>query len=224
MEEIYDGEYISIFARKINNNCIQLIGWTAYGSVLYSTSLTKLNNNWTLSVPWAKKLNDGQENKYNHPNYNSYGSGLYKISVDELGHVSKADSVTKQDIINLGIAEDNNITIEFGQVTAWGNTVIDDSYCVKYGKVAIVHCSGTYGNDQDIPKDTSLFSLPWAINRESDYHLRGELTFRVKKELSDVYEKKIVDGYYIHQYKVIGSNESISNYKEFTFRMIYITN
>ena len=42
-------------------------------------------------------------NKYIHPSYNAYTSGLYKITVDEFGHVSSVVAVTKDDIISLGI-------------------------------------------------------------------------------------------------------------------------
>jgi hypothetical protein len=42
-------------------------------------------------------------NKYVHPSYNAYTSGLYKITVDEFGHVSSVVAVTKEDIVGLGI-------------------------------------------------------------------------------------------------------------------------
>lgn len=42
-------------------------------------------------------------NKYTHPSYNAYTSGLYKITVDEFGHVSSVVAVTKDDIVGLGI-------------------------------------------------------------------------------------------------------------------------
>lgn len=44
-----------------------------------------------------------------HPTYSSFGSGLYKITVDSLGHVSATTAVTKSDITALGIpASDTN--------------------------------------------------------------------------------------------------------------------
>lgn len=42
-------------------------------------------------------------NKYIHPTYTSKASGLYKITVNSLGHVSAASTVTKDDITGLGI-------------------------------------------------------------------------------------------------------------------------
>ena len=50
-------------------------------------------------------------NKYTHPSYTAKGSGLYKITVDGLGHVSAATAVTKSDITALGIpGSDTNTT------------------------------------------------------------------------------------------------------------------
>lgn len=40
---------------------------------------------------------------YSHPTYNSHSSGLYKISTNNLGHVTGASAVTKSDITALGI-------------------------------------------------------------------------------------------------------------------------
>ena len=50
-------------------------------------------------------------NKYTHPSYTAKSSGLYKITVDALGHVSAVASVTKADITALGIpGSDTNTT------------------------------------------------------------------------------------------------------------------
>ena len=42
-------------------------------------------------------------NKYVHPTHSAHESGLYKITVDTFGHVSAADSVSKDDLVALGI-------------------------------------------------------------------------------------------------------------------------
>lgn len=44
---------------------------------------------------------------YEHPDHTKYGTGLYKVSVDEEGHVDSATLVTKTDIVNLGIPSEN---------------------------------------------------------------------------------------------------------------------
>lgn len=50
-------------------------------------------------------------NKYTHPSYTSRTSGLYKITVDSLGHVSAVTAVSKSDITALGIpGQDTNTT------------------------------------------------------------------------------------------------------------------
>lgn len=51
------------------------------------------------------KLNDIAEkaNLYIHPGHTAYAEGLYKVTVDALGHVTKAVGVTKADITGLGI-------------------------------------------------------------------------------------------------------------------------
>lgn len=50
-------------------------------------------------------------NKYTHPSYTTRTSGLYKITVDGMGHVSAATAVTKADITALGIpGSDTNTT------------------------------------------------------------------------------------------------------------------
>lgn len=47
-------------------------------------------------------IEDGANN-YTHPTYEAKASGLYKITVDDLGHVKAATDVVKADITSLGI-------------------------------------------------------------------------------------------------------------------------
>lgn len=42
-------------------------------------------------------------NKYIHPSYTAKSNGLYKVTVDNTGHVSGASAVAKSDITGLGI-------------------------------------------------------------------------------------------------------------------------
>lgn len=44
-------------------------------------------------------------NFYEHPTYTSYTSGLYKVIIDDSGHVSGATLAAKEDIVALGIPE-----------------------------------------------------------------------------------------------------------------------
>lgn len=48
-------------------------------------------------------------NRYMHPTYTTKTLGLYKISVDGLGHISSVAAVTKTDITSLGIPAKDTI-------------------------------------------------------------------------------------------------------------------
>ena len=47
-------------------------------------------------------------NNYIHPTYTSHVNGLYKVTIDNTGHVSDVNNVVKSDITILGIASDSN--------------------------------------------------------------------------------------------------------------------
>ena len=56
---------------------------------------------------------------YTHPTHTAKTSGLYKITVDALGHVSGATAVTKADITDLGIpAQDTTYSLSSFGITA----------------------------------------------------------------------------------------------------------
>ena len=64
-------------------------------------------------------VNGSQVNVYTHPSYTQRSSGLYKITVDNSGHVSGATAVTKSDITALGIpAQDTNTWIALKGATS----------------------------------------------------------------------------------------------------------
>lgn len=48
-------------------------------------------------------------NNYEHPTYTSYDSGLYKVTVDSFGHVTGATIAGKEDIVALGVPEQDTI-------------------------------------------------------------------------------------------------------------------
>lgn len=58
-------------------------------------------------------------NKYVHPSHTAATSGLYKITVDALGHVTAVTAVTKNDITSLGIPG-TNTTYDLASTTANG--------------------------------------------------------------------------------------------------------
>ena len=60
-------------------------------------------------------------NNYTHPSYTSHVNGLYKVTVDDKGHVSAATAVTKGDITALGIpGQDTNTTYNDASQSAHG--------------------------------------------------------------------------------------------------------
>ena len=54
------------------------------------------------AVTKLKGIDEGA-NKYTHPTHTARASGLYKITVDSLGHVTAVSAVQKSDITGLGI-------------------------------------------------------------------------------------------------------------------------
>lgn len=79
----------------------------------HSHSVVTTSANGLMSAADKSKL-DGiaaNANKYIHPSYTAKSSGLYKITVDSLGHISTTTAVTKADITALGIpGTDTNTT------------------------------------------------------------------------------------------------------------------
>ena len=58
------------------------------------------------AVTKLKGIDEGA-NKYTHPAHTARASGLYKITVDKLGHVTNVSAVQKSDITHLGIPDSN---------------------------------------------------------------------------------------------------------------------
>lgn len=52
-----------------------------------------------------------QDTVYTHPSYTKRDSGIYKITVDDKGHVSAATAVTKADLTGLGLPSSNTDTL-----------------------------------------------------------------------------------------------------------------
>lgn len=53
---------------------------------------------WTRMAQYVKENKDG----YVHPSFTPAESGLYKITVNDQGHVTAVEAVTKEDIEALG--------------------------------------------------------------------------------------------------------------------------
>ena len=77
--------------------------------VTYGTEGKVKSSSYTIasSVPANAKFTD---TVYTHPSYTAKAAGLYKVTVDDKGHVSAATAVTKGDITALGIPSSNTDT------------------------------------------------------------------------------------------------------------------
>ena len=106
--------YIKITDDNTYRNQIRLVGGG-------STTITSdANGNITIS-------STDNDTKYSHPTHTARTSGLYKITVDGLGHVTDAVAVTKSDITALGIpAQDTTYTLSSFGLTA---TAEELNYC-----------------------------------------------------------------------------------------------
>lgn len=93
---------------------------SAHGrSVTIPSAVATQTSAGLMSAADKKKLDGIQAGagSYTHPTHTAHASGLYKVAVDSLGHVSSATKVTKSDITALGIpAQDTNTT--YGEATA----------------------------------------------------------------------------------------------------------
>ena len=99
----------ALISGKANVNHTHFTATTGMSGFMSSTDKTKLDGI------------DNNANTYTHPSYTARNSGLYKITVNSLGHVTAVSSVTKSDITALGIpAEDTNTTYGLATVSTSG--------------------------------------------------------------------------------------------------------
>ena len=81
------------------------------------------------SVTKLKGIDEGA-NKYTHPTHTARASGLYKITVDKLGHVTNVSAVQKSDITNLGIPDSDTT---YGLASAYNNGLMSST---QYSKLS----------------------------------------------------------------------------------------
>ena len=111
--------------------------------LLSSTDKTKLDNI------------SSNANNYSHPTYTPKSSGLYKITVDNTGHVSAVTNVAKDDITKLGIP---------AQDTTYSPATTDkDGLMSKEDKNSLF-------NVTECLKDINMFTVTPTVN-EGAHHL-----------------------------------------------------
>lgn len=81
------------------------------------------------SVTKLKGIDEGA-NKYTHPAHTARASGLYKITVDKLGHVIAVSAVQKSDITSLGIPDSDTT---YGLASAYNNGLMSST---QYSKLS----------------------------------------------------------------------------------------
>lgn len=115
------------------------------------------------SVTKLKGIAEGA-NKYTHPTHTARASGLYKITVDSLGHVIAVSAVQKSDITNLGIPSSNTT---YGLASASSNGLMSST---QYSKLSGIESgankttvdstlSGTSANP--VQNKVLYVALPW---------------------------------------------------------------
>lgn len=86
-------------------------------------------------------------NNYTHPSHTAAASGFYKVTVDELGHVTDVTAVTKEDITGLGIPGQDTT---YQKATAEADGLMSKEHFSKVEGVAAgatkVEASTTVGN------------------------------------------------------------------------------
>ena len=86
-------------------------------------------------------------NNYTHPSHTAAASGFYKVTVDELGHVTAVTAVTKEDITGLGIPGQDT---PYQKATAEADGLMSKEHFSKVEGVAAgatkVEASTTVGN------------------------------------------------------------------------------
>ena len=115
------------------------------------------------AVTKLKGIDEGA-NKYTHPTHTARTSGLYKITVDSLGHVTAVSAVQKSDITGLGIPSSDTT---YSLASAYNNGLMSSD---QYSKLSGIESgankttvdstlSGTSANP--VQNKVLYVALPW---------------------------------------------------------------
>lgn len=83
------------------------------------------------SMKKLKGIDEGA-NKYTHPSHTARASGLYKITVDSLGHVTAVSAVQKSDITGLGIPGSDTT---YSLASAYSNGLMSSAQYTKLNDI-----------------------------------------------------------------------------------------
>ena len=133
---------------------------------------------------------------YTHPTYTARASGFYKITVDELGHVSDVSAVGKTDVVSLGIAESEHshtkseitdfpASMPASDVSAWAKAATKPAYTANevgaeasgavstHNSAGDAH-SGLFANKEDKPSNVSLSgAVTLTVSDNTIYSMTG---------------------------------------------------
>ena len=113
-----------------------------------------------------KKLNgiDEGANKYTHPTHTARASGLYKITVDSLGHVTAVSAVQKSDITGMGIPSSDTT---YGLASAYSNGLMSPAQFSKLAGIdagankTTVDASLSGSSANPVQNKVLYIALPW---------------------------------------------------------------
>ena len=116
-------------------------------------------------------------NKYIHPNYTAKASGLYKITVDNLGHVSSTTAVTKSDIPALDYAASSHTHTKAQVGLSNVDNTADSAKSVKYATSAGSANSVAWSNVSGRPTSMPASDVyAWAKASSKPSYSWGEIT------------------------------------------------
>nr|DAM81982.1 MAG TPA: hypothetical protein [Caudoviricetes sp.] len=115
------------------------------------------------AVTKLKGIDEGA-NKYTHPTHTARTSGLYKITVDSLGHVTAVSAVQKIDITSLGIPDSDTT---YGLASAYSNGLMSMAQYYKLNGIesgankTTVDAALSSSSANPVQNKVLYVALPW---------------------------------------------------------------
>lgn len=133
---------------------------------------------------------------YTHPTHTARARGFYKITVDELGHVSDVSAVEKKDVTDLGIAESEHSHTK-SQITDFPETIPPSAHSHKKSDITDFDHTHTKSDITDFPETmppsahnhskSEIIDFPKTMPPSSHSHSKSDITdFPSSMPASDV--------------------------------------